>query len=101
MAIILIEEVLMGLADVKVSLEQAISTLDALVEDLSPILGEELRDEMENALRQCLHSFNGTSEAGGRWFSGRLKGRIKWQPLGCGVWPGSRYRHLPGIQPLE
>ena len=54
MAIILIEEVLMGLDDVKVSLEQAISTLDALVEDLSPILGEELRDEMESALRQPL-----------------------------------------------
>jgi hypothetical protein len=56
MAIILIEEVLMGLDDVKGSLEQAISTLDVLVEDLSPILGEALRDEMEHTLRQPLRS---------------------------------------------
>ena len=54
MAIILVEEVLMGLDDVKASLEQAIATLDVLVEDLSPILGEALRDELEHTLRQPL-----------------------------------------------
>ena len=43
MAIILLEEVLMGLDEVKASLEQALTTLDVLVEDLSPLLGERLR----------------------------------------------------------
>jgi hypothetical protein len=56
MAIILIEEVLMGLEDVKMSLEQALTTLDVLVEDLSPRLGETLRGELEHALRQPLQS---------------------------------------------
>lgn len=54
MAIILIEEVLMGLDDVKASLEQALTTLDVLVEDLSPDLGEALRAELEHLLRQPL-----------------------------------------------
>jgi hypothetical protein len=54
MAIILIEEVLMGLDEVKVSLEQALTTMDALVEDLSPTLGEALRTELENTLRKPL-----------------------------------------------
>ena len=54
MAIILIEEVLMGLDEVKASLEQALTTLDVLVEDLSPALGEALRTELEHALRQPL-----------------------------------------------
>ena len=54
MAIVLIEEVLMGLDEVKVSLEQAITVLDVLVEDLSPALGEGLRTELEHTLRQPL-----------------------------------------------
>ena len=54
MAIILIEEVLMGLDEVKASLEQALTTLDVLVEDLSPTLGEALRTELEHTLRQPL-----------------------------------------------
>jgi uncharacterized protein YlxW (UPF0749 family) len=54
MAIILIEEVLMGLDEVKTSLEQALTTLEVLVEDLSPTLGEALRTEMEQTLRQPL-----------------------------------------------
>jgi hypothetical protein len=54
MAIILIEEVLMGLDEVKTSLEQALTTLDVLVEDLSPALGEALRTELEHTLRQPL-----------------------------------------------
>jgi hypothetical protein len=54
MAIVLIEEVLMGLDEVKASLEQALTVLDALVEDLSPALGEGLRTELEDTLRQPL-----------------------------------------------
>jgi hypothetical protein len=54
MAIILIEEVLMGLDEVKTSLEQALVVLDALVEDLSPALGEGLRTELEHTLLQPL-----------------------------------------------
>ena len=56
MAIILMEEVLMGLDEVKASLEQAMAVLDVLVEDLSPTLGEELRAELEHTLRQPLRS---------------------------------------------
>lgn len=52
MAIILIEEVLMGLDEVKASLEQALTTLEVLVEDLSPTLGEALRTELDQTLRQ-------------------------------------------------
>ena len=54
MAIILLEEVLMGLDEVKASLEQALTTLDVLVEDLSPTLGETLRTDLEHTLRQPL-----------------------------------------------
>ena len=54
MAIILIEEVLMGLDDVKASLEQAMTVLAVLVDDLSPALGEELRAELDHTLRQPL-----------------------------------------------
>ena len=54
MAIILIEEVLMGLDDVKASLEQAMTVLDGLVDDLSPALGEGLRAALEHTLHQPL-----------------------------------------------
>lgn len=54
MAIILIEEVLAGLDDVKASLEQALDTLDVLVEDLHPNLGEDLRTTLERELLQPL-----------------------------------------------
>jgi hypothetical protein len=54
MAIILIEEVLIGLDEVKASLEQALTILDVLVDELSPELGEALRAELEHALRQPL-----------------------------------------------
>jgi len=53
-AIILIEEVFMGLDDVKASLEQAMTVLDVLVDDLSPALGERLRTALEHTLRQPL-----------------------------------------------
>ena len=59
MAIILIEEVLMGLDEVKVSLEQALTTLDVLVEDLSPTLGETLRTELEQTLRPAAPGASG------------------------------------------
>jgi hypothetical protein len=54
MAIILIEEVCMGLDDVKTSLEQAMTILDVLVDDLSPALGEGVRTALEHTLRQPL-----------------------------------------------
>jgi len=54
MAIILLEEVLRGLDAVKASLEQALTILDVLVEELSPLLGEGLRAELEHSLRQPL-----------------------------------------------
>jgi hypothetical protein len=60
MAIILIEEVFMGLDDVKASLEQAMTILDVLVDDLSPALGEGLRTALEHTLRQ---PFQGRLEA--------------------------------------
>lgn len=54
MAIILIEEVLVGLDDVKASLEQATTILDVLVEDLHPRFGEDLRATLEQELLQPL-----------------------------------------------
>jgi hypothetical protein len=56
MAIILMEEVLMGLDEVKASLEQAMTIMDVLVDDLSPELGEALRAQLEHVLRQPLRS---------------------------------------------
>ena len=50
MAIVLIEEVLMGLDDVRDSLAQAVMVLEGLVEDIDPALGENLREEMEQTL---------------------------------------------------
>jgi len=50
MAIVLIEEVLMGLDDVRDSLAQAVTVLEGLVEDIHPMLGEHLREELEQAL---------------------------------------------------
>jgi hypothetical protein len=56
MAIILMEEVLVGLDDVKASLEQATTILDVLVEDLHPRFGEDLRAMLEQELLQPLRS---------------------------------------------
>jgi hypothetical protein len=50
MAIVLIEEVLMGLDDVRDSLAQAVTVLEGLVEDIHPMLGEHLREELEQTL---------------------------------------------------
>lgn len=50
MAIVLIEEVVMGLDDVRNSLAQAVTVLEGLVEDLHPDLGENLREMLEQTL---------------------------------------------------
>jgi len=50
MAIILIEEVLMGLDDVRNSLAQAVTVLEGLVEDIPPTLGENLQEVVEQTL---------------------------------------------------
>ena len=50
MAIVLIEEVLMGLDDVRDSLAQAVTVLEGLVEDIHPDLGENLREMLEQTL---------------------------------------------------
>ena len=48
-------------------------------------------DVMEKTLCQCLHGFMVHPKLVRRWFSGPPRGRIRWQQLGCDVWPGSRY----------
>ena len=50
MAIILIEEVLIGLDDVRDSLAQAVTVLEGLVEDIPPTLGEDLQEVVEQTL---------------------------------------------------
>lgn len=50
MAIILIEEVLMGLDDVRDSLAQAVTVLAGLVEDIHPTLAENLPEVLEQTL---------------------------------------------------
>ena len=54
MAIILMEEVFVGLDEVKASLAQALTILDVLVADLSPTLGEGLRATLAHTLHQPL-----------------------------------------------
>ena len=56
MAIVLIEEVVMGLDDVKDSLAQAVTVLEGLVEDMHPDLGENLREMLEQTLLVPLQS---------------------------------------------
>jgi hypothetical protein len=50
MAIILIEEVLMGLDVVKTSLDHAVMVLEELVEDLAPHLQTPLKEVLETTL---------------------------------------------------
>ena len=56
MAIVLIEEVLMGLDDVRDSLGQAVTVLEALVEDVPSTMGENLKAVMEQTLLIPLQS---------------------------------------------
>lgn len=55
MAIVLIEEVLMGLDDVKDSLVQAVTTLEGLVDDMPPTMNN-LREVLEQTLLVPLQS---------------------------------------------
>ena len=56
MAIILIEEVLMGLEEVKGSLEQAVLTLESITEDMRPEMGNNLKGLLEQRLLHPLQS---------------------------------------------
>jgi len=56
MAIVLIEEVIVGLDEVKASLEQAMLVLDDIIEDMHPDLGSDLRDSLVIWLQDPLHS---------------------------------------------
>ena len=56
MAIVLIEEVLMGLEDVKTSLEQAMTTLEALTADLHHEIGNNLKGRFEREFLSPLQS---------------------------------------------
>ena len=56
MAIILLEEVVMGLDVVRYSLAQAVTVLEGLVEDIHPDLGENLREMLEQTLLVPLQS---------------------------------------------
>jgi hypothetical protein len=50
MAFVLIEEVLAGLDEVKAALEQAVTTLEAIAEDLHPHLGQDLKGILTRTL---------------------------------------------------
>lgn len=56
MAIVLIEEVLMGLDDVRDSLGQAVTLLEGLVEDMPPTMGDNLKEVLEHTLLIPLQS---------------------------------------------
>jgi hypothetical protein len=55
MAIVLMEEVLMGLEDAKDSLEQAVLTLEGMTEDMHPDMAD-LREVIEQTLLLPLQS---------------------------------------------
>ena len=56
MAIVLIEEVLLGLEDAKDSLEQAVVTLEGMTEDMPPDMAGNLREVIEQTLLLPLQS---------------------------------------------
>ena len=56
MAIVLMEEVVMGLDEVKGALDQAVTTLEDIVEDISPNLGEDLQELLELSFLDPLQS---------------------------------------------
>ena len=47
MAIVLVEEVLMGLDEVKFSLDQAVTVLEDMTEDIHPDVGDNLQAVLE------------------------------------------------------
>ena len=54
MAIVLLEEVVGGLDEVKDSLAQAVTTLESITEDMPPDMGDNLKDVLERTLLQPL-----------------------------------------------
>ena len=56
MAIVLMEEVLMGLDEVRGALDQAVTTLGDIIEDMSPGLGRDLLEELETSFFDPLQS---------------------------------------------
>jgi hypothetical protein len=56
MTVTLFEEVLMGLDEVKVSLEQAVVILEGLVDDIPPHLGHDLKEVLTRELCHPLQS---------------------------------------------
>ena len=56
MAIVLVEEVLMGLDEVKLSLEQALLVLEDMTDDIRPDVGDNLKATLEQTLIQPLQS---------------------------------------------
>ena len=56
MALVLIEEVLMGLEEAKDSLEQAVTTLADMTEDLTPDLSHDLKNVLEQDFLRPLQS---------------------------------------------
>ena len=56
MAIILMEEVLMGLGEVKDALDHAVMVLEDLTDDLAPDLGENLKETLDTTLLRPLQS---------------------------------------------
>lgn len=56
MAIILVEEVIMGLDEVKLSLDQAVAILEDMTEDICPDLRDHLKESLERELLHPLQS---------------------------------------------
>ena len=56
MAIVLIEEVLMGLGEARIALEQAVTILNDIVQDMPSDMGGNLQEVLETTLLQPLQS---------------------------------------------
>jgi hypothetical protein len=56
MAIVLIEEVLMGLGEARIALEQAVTILNDIVQDMPSDMGGNLQAVLETSLLQPLQS---------------------------------------------
>ena len=56
MAIVLMEEILMGLDEVKGALDQAVTTLGDIIEEMSPDLGDDLQELLETSFLDPLLS---------------------------------------------
>jgi hypothetical protein len=56
MAIVLMEEVLVGLDEVKVSVEQAVAMLADIIEEMRPEIGADLRQVLAETLLHPLQS---------------------------------------------